>query len=171
MPQETFAENSSDTLLRCEATLSEWYLPGMPQSPAHPVASMLAEGDAMSEDGAQKLQTLTRKLLGVHCEWFAERICRTAIAILWLALHQQEVDPMLATTLSEAAGLKGRQRLILSSSARVSRVTYETVIAVRYPELDSKGTDEAYFGTYLADQSRGIPTYLLEGPLPLLILD
>ena len=39
----------------------------------------------------------------------------------------------------EAAGLRGKQNwaLILSSSARVSKVTYETVIAVRYPELDA----------------------------------
>ena len=40
---------------------------------------------------------------------------------------------------AQVAGLSGRQNwsLILSSSARVSRVTYEAVIAVRYPELDA----------------------------------
>ena len=66
------------------------------------------------------------------------------------------------TNLSEAAGLMGRQRwaLIHSSSARVSRVTYETVIAVRYPELDSKGPDEVYFGTYLADQQAAVGGFL-----------
>ena len=62
---------------------------------------------------AQKFQILTRELLGVHCEWFGKRIPRTAIAILWLALHQQEVDPMLATNLLEAAELIGRQRWAL----------------------------------------------------------
>ena len=46
---------------------------------------------------------------------------------------------MVALGLVEAAGLSGRQNwsLILSSSARVSRVTYEAVIAVRYLELDA----------------------------------
>ena len=39
--------------------------------------------------------------------------------------------------LGEAAGLEGRHQwgLILPSSARVSLVTYQTVIAVRYPDL------------------------------------
>ena len=44
---------------------------------------------------------------------------------------------MVATTLDAAAGLAQRQKwgLILPSSARVSRLTYQTVIGVRYPEL------------------------------------
>ena len=37
--------------------------------------------------------------------------------------------------------------LILSSSARVSKVTYETVIAVRYPELDADTPTHVAFGT------------------------
>ena len=46
---------------------------------------------------------------------------------------------MVAQGLIAAAGLRGKQNwaLILSSSARVSEVTYETVVAVRYPELDA----------------------------------
>ena len=80
---------------------------------------------------------------------------------MWLALHQQAVDLTVAATLAEAAGVMGRQRwtCILSSSA-VSRVTYETVIAVRRPELDSKGSDEVYFGTYLADQQATVGRFL-----------
>ena len=60
-------------------------------------------------------------------------------------------------------GLQGRQpwALILSSSARVSTVTYEMVIAVRYPELDSQDADEICFGAILY-----IPLVLL-GPPPL----
>lgn len=44
---------------------------------------------------------------------------------------------MLATTFAEPAGVDGRQKwgLVLSSSARVSHVTYQTVVGVRYPEL------------------------------------
>ena len=72
-----------------------------------------------------------------------------------------------------AAGLIGRQRsaLILCSSARMSRVTYETIIVARYPELDSKGTDEVYFGTYLADQQAAVrgDSYLSSGRLLLIL--
>ena len=44
---------------------------------------------------------------------------------------------MVATTLDAAAGLTQRQKwgLILPSSARVSLLTYQTVLGVRYPEL------------------------------------
>ena len=61
---------------------------------------------------------------------------------------------MVAQGLVEAAGLSGRQNwaLILSSSARVSKVTYETVIAVRYPELDADTPTHVTFGNYLADR-------------------
>ena len=74
----------------------------------------------------------------------------------------QEVDSMVATALAEAAGVMGRRQwaLILSSSARVSQITYKTVFAVRYPELDSKGTDEVHFGTYLADQQATVGVFL-----------
>ena len=43
----------------------------------------------------------------------------------------------VATTIGEAAGLQGRHQwgFILSSSARVSLVTYQTVVAVRCPGL------------------------------------
>ena len=44
---------------------------------------------------------------------------------------------MVATTHEGAAGLSQRQKwgLILPSSARVSLLTYQTVLGVRYPEL------------------------------------
>ena len=50
-----------------------------------------------------------------------------------------------------AAGVAGKQRwaLMLPSSARVSFVTYTTVIAVRYPELDCLQDGELAFGNYL----------------------
>ena len=54
-------------------------------------------------------------------------------------------------TLLAAAGVAGKQKwaLILPSSARVSMVTYTTVIAVRYPELDNVQNDLTCFGNYL----------------------
>ena len=87
---------------------------------------------------------------------------RTALAILWLATHRQDVEPMVAQGLIAAAGLRGKQNwaLILSSSARVSKVTYETVVAVRYPELDADTPTRVAFGNYLADRQARIGGYL-----------
>ena len=47
----------------------------------------------------------------------------------------QESGLTVASTIGEAAGLQGRHQwgLILPSSARVSLLTYQTVVAVRYP--------------------------------------
>ena len=69
---------------------------------------------------------------------------------------------MVAQGLVEAAGLRGRQNwaLILSSSARVSKVTYETVIAVRYPELDADTPTHVTFGNCLADQQATVGGFL-----------
>ena len=69
---------------------------------------------------------------------------------------------MVAQGLIAAAGLRGKQNwaLILSSSARVSEVTYETVVAVRYPELDADTPTRMAFGNYLADRQARIGGYL-----------
>ena len=78
-------------------------------------------------------------------------VCCTALSVLWLALHKEKF-PLLADTLLAAAGVAGKQKwaLILpSSAARVSMVTYTTVIAVRYPELDNVQNDLTCFGNYL----------------------
>ena len=50
--------------------------------------------------------------------------------------EREGLPSMLATSFAEAAGVAGRQKwgLVLSSSARVSQVTYQTVVGVRYPE-------------------------------------
>ena len=69
---------------------------------------------------------------------------------------------MVAQGLIAAAGLRGKQNwaLILSSSGRVSEVTYETVVAVRYPELDADTPTRVAFGNYLADRQARIGGYL-----------
>ena len=61
---------------------------------------------------------------------------------------------MLATTFAEAAGVSGRQKwgLVLSSSARVSQVTYQTVVGVRYPELVTFNGTQWKFGKYVAQE-------------------
>ena len=56
-----------------------------------------------------------------------------------------------ADTFSCAAGTAGKQKwsLILPSSARVSELTYVTIIGTRYPELDNFQNDIIQFGNYL----------------------
>ena len=60
-----------------------------------------------------------------------------ALAVLWASFHVQESGLTVASTIGDAAGLQGRHQwgLILPSSARVSLLTYQTVVAVRYPGL------------------------------------
>ena len=73
-----------------------------------------------------------------------------AIAVLWLALAPERF-PLQADTFSCAAGTAGKQKwsLILPSSARVSELTYVTIIGTRYPELDNFQNDIIQFGNYL----------------------
>ena len=63
---------------------------------------------------------------------------------------------MLATSFAEAAGVAGRQKwgLVLSSSARVSQVTYQTVVGVRYPELVTFNGTSWRFGNYVPQRAR-----------------
>ena len=69
---------------------------------------------------------------------------------LWLALAPERF-PLRADTFSRAAGIAGKQKwsLILPSSARVSELTYVTIIGTRYPELDNLQNDVIQFGNYL----------------------
>ena len=61
----------------------------------------------------------------------------------------------VATTLDAAAGLARRQKwsLILLSSARVSKLTYHTVIGVRYPELVKPTTEGWRYGRYVSTEA------------------
>ena len=84
-------------------------------------------------------------------------IQRAAYAILWMGLRgeREGLPCMLATTFAEAAGVSGRQKwgLVLSSSARVSQVTYQTVVGVRYPELVTHNGTQWNFGKYVQQES------------------
>ena len=75
--------------------------------------------------------------------------CCAAIAVLWLGLALERFPPQ-ADTFSRAAGTAGKQKwsLILPSSARVSELTYVTIIGTRYPELDNLQNDVIQFGNY-----------------------
>ena len=115
------------------------YLTDTPHSPAYPVAQVMTPDLLLPQDAQEHLENLANEVLGAYAPWLNGIVPRTALAILWLATHRQDVEPMVAQGLIAAAGLRGKQNwaLILSSSARVSEVTYETVVAVRYPELDA----------------------------------
>ena len=76
-----------------------------------------------------------------------------------LALHQfwphrllpPTASANLLITFSCAAGTAGKQKwsLILPGSARVSELTYVTIVGTRYPELDTFQNDIIQFGNYL----------------------
>ena len=62
---------------------------------------------------------------------------KAALVILWMAMRLEDFPYMCEKPFAEAAGLEGKARwgLVLSSSARVTQMIYQTVIGVRYPEL------------------------------------
>ena len=138
------------------------YLTGTPSSPAYPVAQLMAPDLLLPQNSQEHLENLAEELLGAYNTWHLGMVPRTALAVLWLATHRHDVEPMVAQELIAAAGLRGKQNwaLILSSSARVSEVTYETVVAVRYPELDAAINTRVVFGNYLADRQARIWGYL-----------
>ena len=49
---------------------------------------------------------LAKELLGTYAPWLMGIVPRTALAVLWLATHRQEVEPMVAQGLIAAAGLR-----------------------------------------------------------------
>ena len=78
-----------------------------------------------------------------------------ALAVHYLARRQEELLTPLAVTLNEAAGTEGVHpwSLILPSSARVSLLTPQTVIGVRYQELVKYQEGEHRFGRFLTELS------------------
>ena len=93
---------------------------------------------------------LCKETIGVCWDAGITPCCCAAIAVLWLALAPERF-PLQADTFSCAAGTAGKQKwsLILPSSARVSELTYVTIIGARYPELDTVQNDIIQFGNYL----------------------
>ena len=95
------------------------------------------------------LQELCQETIGRCWDAVATPCCCAAIAVLWLALAPEKF-PLQADTYS-AAGTAGKQKwsLILPSSARVSELTYVTIVGTRYPELDTFQNDIIQFGNFL----------------------
>ena len=104
----------------------------------------------LSAMSATVLQELCQETIGRCWDAVATPCCCAAIAVLWLALAPEKF-PLQADTFSCAAGTAGKQKwsLILPSSARVSELTYVTIVGTRYPELDTFQIDIIQFGNYL----------------------
>ena len=104
----------------------------------------------LSTGSVAVLQELCQETVGRSWDAGITPCCCAAIAVLWLALAPERF-PLQADTFSRAAGTAGKQKwsLILPSSARVSELTYVTIIGTRYPELDNLQNDVIQFGNYL----------------------
>ena len=114
------------------------------------VGETIGSTQPLSQRSVATLRTVCQEVGCAFHEGLCIPVCCTALSVLWLALHKEKF-PLLADTLLAAAGVAGKQRwaLILPSSARVSMVTYTTVIAVRYPELDHVQNDITCLAIYL----------------------
>lgn len=101
----------------------------------------------------QTVQTIWNDVVGRGCDqpFHSSALEKAALAILWMAVRGEDLPDLLATTFAEAAGLAGKHcwGLVLSSSARVTLMTYQTVVGVRYPELVLPGPDTWNFGRFL----------------------
>ena len=129
------------------------YLDGPCDPPSHQLKLLL--DDAKDPSSSKHITAVTQlwcEILGDETVWLDTCLCVTCFAILWLAVKGEGVSSPVADTLDAAAGLAHRQKwgLILPSSARVSRLTYQTVIGVRYPELVKPMPDGWRYGRYVS---------------------
>ena len=112
------------------------YLDCAKDSFAWKLRQLLSDGSAAIDPAVGQFW---HELIGDSSPCLSTEIQRAAFAILWMGLRgeREGLPSMLATSFAEAAGVAGRQKwgLVLSSSASVSQVTYQTVVGVRYPEL------------------------------------
>ena len=85
----------------------ERYLTGTPHFPAYPVAQLMRPDLHLPQNAQEQLENLAKELLGTYDPWLMGIVPRTALAVLWLATHRQDVEPMVAQGLIAAAGLRG----------------------------------------------------------------
>ncbi len=104
------------------------YLDGPCDSPSHQLKLLLEdEDDPSCSEHITAVTQLWCEILHSESVWLNTSVCVTCFAILWLAVKGERVSSPVANTLDAAAGLARRQKwgLILPSSARVSRLTYQ----------------------------------------------
>ena len=130
------------------------YVQGVPGPQVDGLRQLLQESTRqplnLSSTSVTALQELCQETIGRCWDAAVTPCCCAAIAVLWLALSPEKF-PLQADTFCSAAGTAGKQKwaLILPSSARVSELTYVTIIGTRYPELDTIQNDIIQFGKYL----------------------
>ena len=130
------------------------YVQGVPGPQMADLRQLLQESTrqplALSSTGVDALQCLCQETIGRCWEAVVTPCCCAAIVVLWLTLSPEKF-PLQADTFGSAAGIAGKQKwaLILPSSARVSELTYITIVGTRYPELDTFQNDIIQFGNYL----------------------
>ena len=137
-------------------TVVERYLDGPVDSPSHSLCRLLSdEVSPMESRHITAVTQLWSELLGTSDIWLDTSVCVSAFAILWLAMRGEGVTDPVAATLECAAGLASRQEwgLILPSSARVSRLKYQTVIGVRYPGLVRQNPQGWQYGWYVSTEA------------------
>ena len=130
------------------------YLDWSKESFAWKLRQLLIDGSAAIDPAVGQFW---HELIGDSPPCLSTEIQRAAYAILWMGLRgeREGLPSMLATSFAEAAGVSGRQKwgLVLSSSARVSQVTYQMVDGVRYPELVTFNGTQWKFGKYVQQES------------------
>ena len=132
------------------------YLDGPWGSPSHQLKLLLeVTEDPSNSEHITAVTQLWCEIFQSDNAWLTTSVCSTCFAILWLAIKGEGVSSMVATTLDAAAGLTQNQKwgLILPSSARVSQLTYQTVIGVRYPELVKPTADGWKYGRYVSTEA------------------
>ena len=105
----------------------------------------------LSSPSVTALQELCQETIGRCWDAVITPCCCAALAVLWLALAAEKF-PLQADTFCSAASTAGKQKwaLILPSSARVSELTYVTIVGTRYPELDTLQKDTIQFGNFFS---------------------
>ena len=132
------------------------HLDGPVGSPSHCFRELLLGSTPQDDHSSWDcVMTLWQQICGHGDPWLSTSVCLGAFAVLWMATLGEGVTDMTARTLRAAAGLEGKHHwgLILSSSARVTQLTYETVIGVRYPELVKREQGHWSFGRFLPGEA------------------
>ena len=132
------------------------HLDGPVGSPSHCFRELLLGSTPQDDHSSWDcVMTLWQQICGHGDPWLSTSVCLGAFAVLWMATLGEGVTDMTARTLRAAAGLEGKHHwgLILSSSARVTQLTYETVIGVRYPELVKRDQGRWSFGRFLPGEA------------------
>ena len=111
----------------------ERYLDGPCDSPSHQLRQLLANDDPTDSEHITAVTQLWCEIFDNEETWLTTSVCVTCFAILWLAIKGEGVSSMVPLHWMQRLALPSDKKwgLILPSSARVSLLTYQTVLGVR----------------------------------------